>query len=149
MARAPLFFTELTVAPSAPRATIWFLNSGRPRKRVKKNKLFFNKKLFSITFFFAEVNYPTSLFPSACVYIFWAARAKYLALADYKKQVQALWMRFQILWVMLFFWNIFTCSNSGILSFIFLFMQINLKTHNTRRLLSGVTKLKKIFSQKE
>ena len=39
IARTPLIFPELTVAPSAPGATIWFLNSGKPRKRVKTNYL--------------------------------------------------------------------------------------------------------------
>ena len=35
------------------------------------------------------------------------------------------------------------------LLYIFLFTQIKIKKHNTSRLLSGVTKLKKIFTQKE
>ena len=34
-----LFFLELTVVPSAPRATLWFLSSGKPRKRGKTNYL--------------------------------------------------------------------------------------------------------------
>ena len=33
--------------------------------------------------------------------------------------------------------------------YIFSFTHINIKKHNTSRLLSGVTKLKKIFTQKE
>ena len=45
IAWTPLFFSELTVAPSAPTATIWFLNSGKPRMRAKTN-------LFSIRNYF-------------------------------------------------------------------------------------------------
>ena len=71
IARIPLFFPELTAAASAPIATMWFLNSGKPRKRVKTN-------YFSIKSYFQSRFYCQSKLSN---------QPKYLALADYKKQV--------------------------------------------------------------
>ena len=84
-------FSRITVAPSAPRATIWFLNSRKPRTRVKAN--YFSTKKYFQSRFYCRSKLSNQLHSQGLVSLFLSYRRKVPCSGRFIKSKCKAWRR--------------------------------------------------------